>query len=160
MPSTYTPIQTTTLGSAQASYTFTSISGTYTDLLLVIVPKNTGGLDSFGLQFNGDTGSNYSNTLMTGNGSTATSSRQTSQTELNIGLISTNDGVNLIQIMNYSNATTYKTALGRGNVAAEMTRAVVAMWRSTAAITSILCKAGSGNMSAGTTLTLYGIKAA
>ena len=159
MPSTYTPIATTTLGSAQASYTFSSISGTYTDLVLIIVTKNTGGLDSFGLQFNGDTASNYSNTLMTGNGSTATSSRQNNQTELNIGLISTNDGVNVIQIMNYSNATTYKTALGRANVAAEMTRAVVAMWRSTAAITSILCKAGSGNMSAGTTLTLYGIKA-
>jgi hypothetical protein len=36
MASTYTPIATTTLGSAAASYTFSSISGTYTDLVLRI----------------------------------------------------------------------------------------------------------------------------
>ena len=38
--STYTPIATTTLGSAQADVTFSSISGSYTDLVLIIGGKN------------------------------------------------------------------------------------------------------------------------
>ena len=37
MASTYEKIATTTLGSATASYTFSSISGTYTDLILILV---------------------------------------------------------------------------------------------------------------------------
>ena len=109
---TYQPIATTTLGSAAASYTFSAISGSFTDLVLVVTAKNTGGLDSLGLQFNSDTASNYSNTGLSGNGSAASSYKQSNQTELNIGLTSTGDGVNIIQIMNYSNSTTYKTALG------------------------------------------------
>jgi hypothetical protein len=35
MASTYEPIATTTLGTATASVTFSSISGAYTDLVLV-----------------------------------------------------------------------------------------------------------------------------
>ncbi|NBQ85322.1 MAG: hypothetical protein EBU03_04275 [Methylophilaceae bacterium] len=159
--STYTPIATTTLGSAASSYTFSSIPGTYTDLVLVVYTKNSVQLDSLGLQFNSDTGSNYSNTGLSGNGSSASSYRQTNQSEMNIGLISTNDAINIIQIMNYSNSTTYKTAISRANVPAELVRAVVGLWRSTSAITSIKVKDGSGNnMSIGTTMTLYGIQAA
>jgi glycosyltransferase involved in cell wall biosynthesis len=47
MPATYEPIATTTLGSAAASITFSSIPATYTDLRLVIV----GNLSSFHLNF-------------------------------------------------------------------------------------------------------------
>jgi hypothetical protein len=39
MAITYEPIATTTLGSAAADVTFTSISGTYTDLVLVAVTQ-------------------------------------------------------------------------------------------------------------------------
>jgi hypothetical protein len=62
--------------------------------------------------------------------------------------------------MNYSNATTYKTALARTSedgVAA----AYVGLWRSTSAITSItIDKGSSDNFASGSTFTLYGIKAA
>ena len=43
MAITYEPIATTTLGSAAASVTFSSISGSYTDLVLIVVPKATTG---------------------------------------------------------------------------------------------------------------------
>jgi hypothetical protein len=68
----------------------------------------------------------------------------------------------LLQFMNYSNATTYKTVLSRSNVAASASvSANVGLWRNTAAITSIkLYVYPSYNFVAGSTFTLYGIKAA
>ena len=62
MATTYTPIATTTLGSGQTSVTFSSISGTYTDLILIASASNTGGATNIRLQFNGDTATNYSST--------------------------------------------------------------------------------------------------
>jgi hypothetical protein len=73
MAITYDPIATTILGSAAASITFSSIAATYTDLVIVV----KGGCDngSLRMQFNSDTGSNYSELTMSGNGSTASSSK-------------------------------------------------------------------------------------
>lgn len=65
---TYFPIANTTLSSAAASYTFSSISGSYTDLVLVIGGTLSADI-SAGIYFNGDTGTNYSTTRMYGNGS-------------------------------------------------------------------------------------------
>jgi len=80
--STYTPIATTTLGSSATSYTFTSIPSTYTDL--VIVAQIKGDTTTYlNLRFNGDTGSNYSRTTLSGNGSTASSERRSNQTWIN-----------------------------------------------------------------------------
>ena len=45
MAATYTPIATTTLGSAGTSVDFNSISGTYTDLVLVIQLRQRGKYD-------------------------------------------------------------------------------------------------------------------
>ena len=166
--STYTPIVTYTVPSLQSSYTFTSIPGTYTDLVIVLNGGNTrsGGSDSLTIRFNSDTGSNYSNTNLFGNGSTATSTRNTSATSMRIAdVAATSNGLNsvaIINIMNYSNTTTYKTALGRGNVAQDIVSARVGLWSSTAAITSVqlLAQEGVENWAVGTTFTLYGISAA
>lgn len=163
MASTYTPIATTTLGSAQASVTFNSFSG-YTDLVLVISAAGTAGAD-IRLQFNSDTGTNYSRTYLSGSGSSAVSGRATSASSAGITaygtLTATLGGTNNItHIMNYSNSTTYKTALSRSNDAGAGTDAIVSMWRNTAAITSFLVSASTGNFSTGSTFTLYGIKAA
>jgi hypothetical protein len=68
---------------------------------------------------------------------------------------------NIIQVMNYSNTTTNKTVLARAGIAGDRTRAIVNLWRSTSAITSILIiNNGSVNFVAGSTFTLYGIKVA
>ena len=162
MPATYEPLATTTLGSAAATVTFSSISGSYTDLVLVSNGKMTGGSAvNNKITFNSDTASNYSRTYVYGDGSTALSGRDSSQN--NLGFIywnSTNPSNTIVQIMNYSNATTYKTALARTSedgVAA----AYVGLWRSTSAITSITITRGSTNdFASGSTFTLYGIKSA
>ena len=162
MPSTYTPIATQTLGSATASVTFSSISGTYTDLILVVAGQATGAQRNLLLQFNGDTASNYSATILYGDGSSAGSVRVTSQTSANVGGIdSTSQSNTIAHIMNYSNSTTYKTILGRGNSSSNIVAAKVALWRSTSAITSIVAfLAASDTFTTGTTFTLYGVKSA
>lgn len=161
--STYTPIATTTLGSAAASYTFSSISGSYTDLVLVINAINTVNGSSCKIQFNGDTGTNYSTTWLEGNGTSASSGRESTATSAFIyyngnASVYNSSTANVI-IQNYSNATTYKTAISRfGNQA--QTGAYIDLWRSTSAITSIALNAITQNFQAGSTFTLYGIAAA
>lgn len=160
MPATYEPIATTTLGSAASSVTFSSISGSYTDLVLVINGTVTGGVAAT-LQFNGDTGSNYSQTNLYGDGSSAGSGRQSSITSAPAGSLGTTQSNTIIQIMNYSNTTTYKTVLSRGSNTTGFAIARVNLWRSTSAITSIVCAlTSSADYNSGTMLTLYGIKAA
>lgn len=161
MPSTYTPIATTTLASTATDYTFTSIPSTYTDLVLVVAGQSASG-GSSSLRFgNGsiDSGSNYSYTNLKGNGTTATSARNSSSTNGFVGEIWNSQGNFVISIQNYSNTTTYKTALSRSNNAGNMTGAWVTLWRSTAAIDRVQFLSGD-TMQIGTTLTLYGIQAA
>jgi hypothetical protein len=159
MTATYEKIATTTLGGSAASTTFNSISGSYTDLVLIVAGVTTSGTEAVAVQVNGDTGSNYSRTVLLGNGSAASSSRATSQTSAGLGVIdSATQGNTIYHFMNYSNATTYKTFIARGNVASEQTRVAVGLWRSTSAITSITVLVGT-TFATGCTFTLYGIKA-
>lgn len=158
--STYTPIATTTLGTAVQSYTFSSIPSTYTDLVIV-VNSSTASSDYTWIQFNGDTATNYSNTRLYGTGSVAGSDRQTNQTNYSytVGTI-TERNTFIANIMNYSNTTTFKTAISRFNVAGSGVDAVVNLWRSTAAINSIKISNNGFNFAVGSTFTLYGIAAA
>ena len=158
---TYTPIATTTLGSAQNSVTFSSISGAYTDLVLVATVKLTSSnTDRLFLQFNGDTGTNYSATYLQGDGSAAASGRFSSVAEMRFYNQSTADFYpNIIHIMNYANSTTYKTAIGRSSAAAISATATVGIWRSTAAITQVDVKSPY-TFTSGSTFSLYGIAAA
>jgi hypothetical protein len=158
--STYTPIATTTLGSAQTNVVFSSIAGTYTDLVIVFNGSITTGFDAIGLRFNGDTGSNYSRTFLAGNGSAASSGRDSNVTSIQIGIMGTDNSNDIFQIFKYANTTTYKTALARGNSASNSTRAGVGLWRNTAAITEVSLTAGSSTFISGSTFTLYGIAAA
>ena len=160
MTATYEKIATNTLGSAAASNTFSSISASYTDLILIAVTTNTSGATNMTVQFNGDTGSNYSRTLINGNGSSATSSR-ISSTRLFVGDVGNPSipSVVILQFMNYSNTTTYKTALSRYGEADIQVGATVGLWRSTSAINSITVNSDSNNFATGSTFTLYGIKA-
>ena len=162
--STYVPIANQVLTSATASVTFSSISSTYTDLVLVCNGGITSGTGNYSVQLNSDTGSNYSRTNLSGTGSTATSSRNTSVTYMTLndyGYLDTTFGTNVVaSFMNYANTSTYKTILSRTNNAANGTSAVVNLWRSTAAINTIYIYASASTFLTGSTFTLYGIQAA
>jgi len=162
--STYTPIATTTLGSATNGVTFSSISGTYTDLILIFNGAGSGDIN-VDLRFNSDTGSNYSNTAMGGQGSGAASTRNSNQTAMRMNfqgyLRDAFTSLAIINIMNYSNATTFKTVLNRYNNGNTGVDANVGLWRNTSAITAVEIKVTAGStFSVGSTFTLYGIAAA
>lgn len=167
--STYTPIATTTLGSAQADITFSSIAGTYTDLVLVLYGRASRADTSSGtlVNLNSDTGTNYSQTRIEGDGTSAVSARNSNQTSMINADIAANNLASGIfsqviwQFMNYSNTTTYKTVLVRTASASNEVKALVSLWRSTSAITTIkVAPSGGFNFMTGTQATLYGIAAA
>ena len=158
MTATYEKIATTTLGSAQPTITFSSITGTYTDLILITSGTSTS--STICIRFNNDTGSNYSDTYMYGDGSSAGSGRHTSATRIFGSSVGTAVSTNVFQIQNYSNTTTYKSCLIRGSLTIAHSIAFVGLWRSTSAITRIdLFNNNSGNFDSGFTATIYGIKA-
>ncbi len=162
--STEVAIATTTLGSAAASIDFSTIPATYTDLRVVLISSTaTAGRPVNYLRFNSDTGSNYSSTWLTGDGSTVGSSRESLATFIRGGenANNTDTGLSFItyDVFSYAGATN-KTALitnSRDNNGSGSTYRIVGLWRNTAAITSLTIAASAGNYKAGTTATLYGI---
>lgn len=161
MPATYEPIATNTLGSAATTITFTSISSSYTDLRLIFIGKASTN-DDFRLQFNNDTGTNYSRVDIYGDGSSASSARANGAADIRIA---SNDGLDAnialatIDVFSYAGSTN-KTCLityshdknGSGYVYRQ-----VGIWNSTSAINRITLTQNT-NFATGTTATLYGIK--
>jgi hypothetical protein len=162
MASTYTPIATQTLTSAAASITFSSIPTTYTDLILVM----SGGQNESTIEIqvgNGsvDTGANYSRTYVYGDGSVGASARNSNiSVTYNTFGSTANTGNGILHFMNYSNTTTNKTILMRGNEASAVTSFTTSLWRSNSAINVIKIAGYTSNLLAGSTFSLYGIKAA
>ena len=161
MPNTYVALRTETVtGSAASSITFnlTGISG-YTDLVIVAVcTSDTGGSRALYMQYNSDTGANYSQTYLNGDGTTAASGRGSNANQIAelLSITPSNPAQVNISIQNYSNTTTFKTSLARGT-STNQTAASVGLWRSTAAITSVKLYPSSGNFNIGSTFSLYGI---
>jgi hypothetical protein len=161
--STYTPIATFSSSGSSNLITFSSISSAYTDLQLVMQLLPTASQNFITRVGNGtaDSGSNYSGTFLYGNGTSPASGRVTSQTSILGGWgNNTGNSTNILQFMNYSNTTTYKTTLLRLNNAGDVVTAAVDTWRNTAAINIITIATSTGNFASGSTFTLYGIAAA
>lgn len=161
MPATYEKIATTTLGSAASSIDFTSIPATYTDLRIVFVgTAATSVRTSF--RFNSDSSTNYSQTFIYGDGSAATSARNTNTNQLFpvTNLSSTIPSMLTLDIFSYAGST-FKTSLMTGSFDKNGTGTVdrlVGLYRSTSAITTIKIFDLFGDTFAiGTTATLYGI---
>jgi len=157
-----TLLASTTLASDTVSYTFSSIPSTYTHLRLIGQARSTysGVQVNFGLQFNGDTGSNY----------WLNNAPSSAQTQLIVAILegATNFFTNSfgpfdVVITRYQSAT-YKSACGSflfnqstttGN---PIEGGYAGYWINTAAITSVKCAFISGlSMKAGSQLSLYGI---
>jgi hypothetical protein len=161
---TYDSLAYTVLGAPAASITFSSISGAYTDLRLVLSATVSSAGQIALLQFNADTATNYSYRYLEGNGATAGSSSTQTQTSISLaigsGLSLTIPVLHSVDILQYKNTGMFKTALislagdqnGSGNV-----RNSVGLWRSTSAITSLVLSLSAVNFAAGTTAELIGI---
>lgn len=162
---TYEPIATTTLSSAASSITFSSISASYTDLRLVLVGTGTTNNTYPLFRFNSDSSSLYSTSRLSGDG-TITDSVRNAGTGLLVTiyalLSNTIPSMWTLDVFSYAGST-YKTSLATVSADRNGSGAVeraVGLYRSTSAITTVSAVMASSTFAAGTTATLYGIKAA
>ena len=164
MPATYEPIATTTLGSAATSITFSSIGSGYTDLRVVLsVSSTSGNSEGVRIIFNNDSSALYSQTYISGDGSSAVSARATGQNFILLhysGTSTTIPTFYTVDVFSYAGSTN-KTILTTGsedkNGSGNTTRNV-GLYRSTTAINELkLSTASAVTFSSGTTATLYGI---
>ena len=170
MANTYTLIASNTLTTTAVSVTFSSIPGTYTDLVLKYSTRatTTGSTYQNGkLTFNGSTASNYSRTQIRGDGSTATSARDAGA-EISLQFDSTAADAtantfnnNEIYIPSYTvsqNKPISASIAHETNSTTAYTNAVAGLWRVTNAITSITLAPAGDNFASGSSFFLYGIK--
>ena len=165
MATTYEKIQSTTLSTATANITFTSIPATYTDLRISFytAPNLTTSANVW-IRFNGST-SGYSSTRLAGSGAFAQTNALTSQTKIMIGnsALSRTTSPSFYGVDIFSCAgSTYKTLLSdsnNDNNGSGSVERVVGLWSDTSAITSITLnlEGGAIDLEPGTTATLYGI---
>jgi hypothetical protein len=167
----YESIATVTVGAGgQSSVTFSSIPSTYQHLQVRYMPRisTSDTAENTWLQFNGDTGSNYTYHLLDGNGTSASAAGAASQTRILAGRAGAANsgsnifGANVLDVLDYANTNKYKTARilggidrnGDGNI-----RLDSGVWMNTAAITSItISPTTANNFTQYSSFALYGIK--
>ena len=162
----YESIATTTVGGAGSStITFSSIPATYAHLQLRATFFAASGANLI-TRFNSDTAANYAAHDLYGSGAAAAASATTSTANPYSGYTagSTNPGVMITDILNYSNTTTYKTsrtltgsdANGSGYIFMRSQ-----LWMNTAAINTLTVTiSGGANFTQYSSFALYGIKGA
>ena len=166
------PLQVITVGPSGASeINFTNIPGTYSHLQIRAMGllTTTGSGAYLAMRFNSDTGSNYSDHGITGNGSTVEAYGSANIDGINFfqranNMSTTNPSVCVIDVLDYANTNKYKTTRNLNgadfNGSGEVTLRSAA-WRNTNAITSIrIYPAGSYTIKAGSQFAIYGIKGA
>jgi hypothetical protein len=171
----YESIATVTIGSGgAATATFSSIPSTFKHLQIRSIARtaNAAKAEDIVAQFNSDTGANYVQHLLVGNGSTAASYAATGQNFIKGVAYGTGTtasanifGAGVLDILDYTNTnknSTVRTLAGMDlNEASTFAQMQVwsGLWLNTAAITSITIKCSSGaNISEYSSFALYGIK--
>lgn len=177
----YESISTTTLSTATASITFSSISATYQHLQIRVFAqtnRSVFGGDGVQLQLgttSADTGSNYAYHDLSGNGASAAGQGQTTQTKIilgaNAGVIGSAAGsafgAIVIDILDYANTNKYKTVRSLGGMddnaaSAGFGRAIdltSGLWMSVSATGTIkLMPLNGSNFNQYSSFALYGIK--
>jgi hypothetical protein len=144
-----------------ASHTFSSISGSYKALTLLLRSvRSTTNEQPIRIRFNSDTGTSYNQSAWTDSGSVALAN--TGITVLRDPRESFATTLGWVYIMDYANAVTHKMAEVRevqsstGGGGGYVQYGQLGVWSGTAAITSITIYAASGNLQAGTAI-LYGV---
>lgn len=161
MAKTYEPIASTTLGATASFIDFSSITGAFTDLVLVANLIDSGVNDIPFLRFNSDSGSNYSVTFMYSDENGNGSSRYSSQTSMPLLWFGAGERMLYqVAIQSYANTSVNKTVLTQLSKTNTAVGRQVGLWRSTSAINAVRVGIPSGSFAVGSTFSLYGIKAA
>lgn len=160
---THVPLATNTAAGGETSITFSSISAGYTDLVL-LCSVTCSSTQTLYVRFNGDSAGNYSSTYVYGTGSGAASGRFSNDSKIllgsvNVGMSSTNFSVINASIQNYSGTATKKTILSRQSLASAEVNMSTGTWHNTSAINSLTIIPSAGSFGAGSTFSLYGVKA-
>jgi hypothetical protein len=177
VPNSYESIQTVTVGSGgAANITFSSIPSTYKHLQIRgIAQSNRGtfGTDSLYARFNGDSGTNYADHWIRGNGAVAAAGNYAPSSDLiyiSYGGSGTGVsgvyGASVIDILDYASTTKYKTTrtLNGTDINGEIASSggfvflSSGLWMSTTAISSITITPDNGSFNQYSQFALYGIK--
>jgi hypothetical protein len=172
----YESIATVTVGAGgQANIEFTSIPATYKHLQIrcyAQVVRSTYGIGDGLMQFNSDTASNYSWHNIRGIGSSTNAEKTPTSTYITIadGMWGTSTGttfgVSIVDILDYTNTSIYKTTRAISGVDFNGTLGGYGgfiglnsgNWRNTSAITSIKLTSPNGNFTQYSSFALYGIE--
>jgi hypothetical protein len=163
-------ISTTLVTSAVASVTFSSLNtaaAAYKHLQLRITERSSAAINSqMGIRFNGDSGANYSEHQLKGNGSSVTSYGGGSVnfapmgTTVESGATANAFGARIIDILDFSQTTKNKTIREFAGAAVSPNNVAIysAAWFNTAAVTSLEVFMNSANIVANSRISLYGLK--
>lgn len=160
-------IATNTATGSTADVTFSSIPQTYTHLQLRMIVKNhTANTNNTRIQFNSDTGANYSWHELFGDGASAGSNASISASYMYLGnhpsnAVASAFAVYVVDILDYTNTNKFKTVKtlsgydlnGSGVVGLRSGN-----WRSTSAISTIRIFPGADSFGQYSSFALYGIK--
>jgi hypothetical protein len=166
--SDYELITTTTVsGTSTSSVVFdvTGLGSTYKHLQIRMTARNDRAisLDNISLRFNSDSGSNYGNHRLAGDGSSVTSGYDA----LTKGLAGLQTGASatssvysatVLDILDPFSTSKNKTTRSLTGVSVSSIRLYSNLWRSTSAITSINLFCDPGNYFAGSRFSIYGLK--
>jgi len=165
---TYTAIASITLSSSASSVTFSSIPQDYRDLVLAAEITHTANANNR-IRINNDSSAIYSFVQMFRGGSGAESNSGGGFTHFamtpnfNPSTNSSEPMTSVCQIIDYSVTDKHKTVLVRTNAVKNTVtdfQSIAAVgWRyaDTAAVTSLVFSASTGDLQAGTTINLFGI---
>lgn len=172
-PSSFESIATVTAAGGESSLSFTSVPGTYKHLQIRGIARTQASavLSLSRVRFNSDTGANYTQHTLYGNGSAVAVDTNTSDDAIQwLAPVPGNNatanvfGAMILDIHDYASTTKYKTvrvfAGDDGNAANTDYRVFLksGLWMSTSAITNINLFCSGINWAAGTTFALYGVK--
>ena len=154
-------IASSTLSSSAASVTISNIPASYVTLQLYANMNLAGATlaEWCGVQFNGDTGANYSD-MQAGNNASWLSIPACGTTNY----VANVDGITFINMLNYADTSRKKACIGQAlyfyGATSSYTLGVPTVggyWRNNNAITSITIFHGTYNIGAGSKFRLYGI---
>ena len=155
-------IATQTVSTAVASVTFSSIPQNYTHLQIRFAIPSPG--TDIRFQFNSDTAANYTFHYLYGEGASCLSGNAATTSDGYAGFYYNNSNVTggaILDFVDYANTNKFKTVkglTGQDNNGSGIIMLVSSHWRSTAAINSIKLYHVTGNIGAGASFALYGLK--